>query len=270
MQRQPQRQHAAHSNLLPDNLRQLMSTHALSETALSRQAGVPQPTIHRMLNTHDHEPRDGTLLPIAEYFGVTVEQLRRGLPSVRLHPIASDTRGPKATAKSKYTASAPIRTQATTVIDSEDKADDDPLIPISEVDIILSSGRRKQPELLETKHTMSYPLSWFQQVGAEPSDVRVMKVVGDSMERTLFHGDRIAVNIADQRIVNDAVYVFMTGGTDPDVRVKRFFRNVDGRLRIVSDHLDKTLYPDEILTTEDIACVTIVGRVIDRSGRGGL
>jgi phage repressor protein C with HTH and peptisase S24 domain len=247
-----------------------MSTHALSETARSREAGVPQPTIHRMLNALDHEPRDSTLLPIAQFFGVTVEQLRRGLPNVRLHPAASNTRGPKATAKSKHTASAPMRKDATTVIQSEDTADDDPLIPIAEVDIILSTGRRKQPELIESNHTMSYPLSWFQQVGAKPSDVRVMKVLGDSMERTLFHGDRIAVNLADQRVVNNAVYVFMTGGADPDVRVKRFFRNVDGRLRIVSDHLDKTLYPDEILTAEDIACVTIVGRVIDRSGRGGL
>ncbi len=270
MQRQPQRQHAAHRNLLPDNLRQLMSTNALSETALSREAGVPQPTIHRMLNAHDHEPRDSTLLPIAQYFGVTVEQLRRGLPNVRLHPVASGTRGPKAAAKHKHTASAPIHTKATTVIDSEETADDDPLISVAEVDILLSTGRRKPPELIETKHSMSYPRSWFQQVGAQPGDVRIMKVIGDSMQRTLFHGDRIAVNLADRRIVNDAVYVFMTGGTDPDVRVKRFFRNIDGRLRIVSDHLDKTLYPDETLSAEDTVGITIVGRVIDRSGRGGL
>ncbi|NMI32463.1 XRE family transcriptional regulator [Xanthomonas hortorum pv. vitians] len=246
-------------NRLSENLRRLMATESLSENQLSRNTGVPQPTIHRVLSGRVSDPRDGTLRPLAEYFGLSVEDLRTGNLNEKT-TAASDSINEQIPA---YRVKSVV---------GEDGLDPDREVVVAEVDVLVSAGLGlRMPEFVETRYRMSYQLSWFRQVGAKPEDVRVMRVTGDSMERTLFDGDRIAVNIADNKhIIDGRVYVFATGGTDPDVKIKRLFKMTDGRLRIVSDNADKALYPDEILAAEEVANVYIVGRVIDRSGRGGL
>jgi len=241
-------------NQLADNIRRLMSVEDLSENQLSRNTGVPQPTIHRVLSGKVADPRDGTLRPLAEYFGTSVEELRTGSPANR------------------GSAREQVQAYRVKAIDGEDGLDPDREIAVAEVDVLVSAGNgQRVPEFVETRYRMSYQLSWFQHVGAKPENVRVMRVTGDSMERTLFDGDRIAVNLADNKAIADGkVYVFTTGGVEPDVKIKRLFKTSDGRLRVVSDNPDKALYPDEILSAEDAANVYVVGRVIDRSGRGGL
>lgn len=240
-------------NKLAENLRALMAVESLSENQLSRNTGVPQPTIHRILSRRVADPRDSTVRPLADYFEVTVEQLRTILP--KRNPSPDD-----------------VRAYRVKAVDGHDGMDPEREIMVAEVDVVASAGPGlRAPEFVETRYRMSYQLDWFRQVGAKPEDVRVMKVTGDSMERTLFHGDRIAVNLAENKsIVDGRVYVFTTGGSEPDVKIKRLFKTADGRLRIVSDNADKTLYPDEVLAGEDASNVWIVGRVIDRSGRGGL
>ncbi|MBB4722721.1 LexA family transcriptional regulator [Xanthomonas euvesicatoria] len=246
-------------NRLSENLRHLMGVESLSENQLSRNTGVPQPTIHRVLSGRVSDPRDGTLRPLAEYFGLSVEELRTGKLDEK-------------TTAARRSSNEPLAAYRVKSVDGEDGLDPDREVIVAEVDVLVSAGvGLRMPEFVETRYRMSYQLSWFRQVGAKPEDVRVMRVTGDSMERTLFDGDRIAVNIADNKHITDGrVYVFTTGGTDPDVKIKRLFKMADGRLRIVSDNADKALYPDEILTAEDVENVHIVGRVIDRSGRGGL
>ena len=240
-------------NRLADNLRALMAVESLSENQLSRNTGVPQPTIHRILSGRVADPRDGTLRPLADYFEVTVDQLRTALPDRTPSPEN-------------------VRAYRVKAVDGQDGLDPEREIMVAEVDVVVSAGPGlRAPEFVETRYRMSYQLDWFRQVGARPDDVRVMKVTGDSMERTLFHGDRVAVNLAENKsIIDGRVYVFTTGGAEPDVKIKRLFKTADGRLRVVSDNADKTLYPDEYLGGEDAGNVYIVGRVIDRSGRGGL
>jgi transcriptional regulator with XRE-family HTH domain len=53
-----------------------MTGREISENELARRTGVPQPTIHRVLSGRVADPRDGTLRPLATFFGVSVEQLR--------------------------------------------------------------------------------------------------------------------------------------------------------------------------------------------------
>lgn len=83
-------------NKVAENLRALMSGR-ISENELARKTGVPQPTIHRVLSGKVEDPRDGTLRPLAMYFGVKVEHLRtkepdyfRALPE-RSRPTDADT-----------------------------------------------------------------------------------------------------------------------------------------------------------------------------------
>lgn len=226
----------------------------LSENQLARNTGVPQPTIHRVLAGKVEDPRDGTLRPLAEYFGVTVEQLRTELP-----PPINQMR-------------EAIPAYRVKVADEAEGIDPDREVVVAEVDVIASAGPGAHaPEFVQTRYRMTYQLAWFKSVGAKPENVVVMRVHGDSMERTLFDGDRVAVNTADNKAIADGrVYVFVTGGVEPDVKIKRLYKTSDGRLRIVSDNQDKSQYPDEYLTTEEASNVFIVGRVIDKSGRGGL
>lgn len=245
-------------NQLAENLRRAMAVESLSENQLSRNTGVPQPTIHRILSGRVADPRDGTLRPLAEYFGVSVEELRTGY-------LATSR-------PSNNIVAEPVAAYKVKSVDGTDGLDPDREIAVAEVDVLVSAGAGlRMPEFVDTRYRMSYQLSWFRNVGAKPENVRVMRVTGDSMERTLFDGDRVAINLADNKHISDGkVYVFTTGGVDPDVKIKRLFKTSDGRLRVVSDNADKALYPDEILGTEEAANVFIIGRVIDRSGRGGL
>lgn len=249
------------TSLVQVQLRSLMTQHAIGESELARQTGVPQSTIHRVLKGHNLEPRDSTLLPLATYFGITVEQLRRGT-------IAAKSAYDRAMQCAK---SAMKSTPASTALESEDGLDPIRGVPIPEVDLVVTGepGTRV-PMSVDSADPTLYPPHWFERVGARPEDLRSMKVVGDSMEPLLHPGDRITIHLADTRIVDRSVYAFFVDHLHLDIRIRRFFWTLDGRLRIVSDHPDKTLYPDEYLAPHALDHIRILGRVIDKSGPGGL
>jgi len=56
-------------------LGKLMREKQISQSALSRATGVPQPTINRILSEVTREPRRDSVLRIANYFGVTPESM---------------------------------------------------------------------------------------------------------------------------------------------------------------------------------------------------
>ena len=56
-------------------LAKLMRDQGLSQSALSRATGVPQPTINRILSEVTREPRRDSVVRIANYFNVTPESL---------------------------------------------------------------------------------------------------------------------------------------------------------------------------------------------------
>jgi len=58
---------------LRTNLLKLMD--GMSEAKLAKAVSVPKATINRIISGRTPDPRAGTLLPIAQYFGVTLEQL---------------------------------------------------------------------------------------------------------------------------------------------------------------------------------------------------
>ena len=61
--------------ILIRNLNWLIEKHKTNPNALEQATKVPQPTIHRILTGESADPRTKTLAPLAEYFGVTVEDL---------------------------------------------------------------------------------------------------------------------------------------------------------------------------------------------------
>lgn len=56
-------------------LARLMRERRLSQSALSRATGVPQPTINRILSEVTREPRRDSVVRIANFFGVMPESM---------------------------------------------------------------------------------------------------------------------------------------------------------------------------------------------------
>ncbi|MBU2774486.1 helix-turn-helix transcriptional regulator [Acidithiobacillus ferrooxidans] len=78
--------------LIATNLRYLMDLEGLSQKQLEREAGVTQATISRILKGEVKAPESSTLLPLAERFKISVEDLlRRKLDSYPFNPTSSDS-----------------------------------------------------------------------------------------------------------------------------------------------------------------------------------
>lgn len=60
---------------LGSNLRKLLKKERLSEAALARLTGIPQPMINRLAKDKNTNPKLETLQPIVEYFSITFSQL---------------------------------------------------------------------------------------------------------------------------------------------------------------------------------------------------
>lgn len=151
---------------------------------------------------------------------------------------------------------------------------DDPLdegavaIRESRVHFAAGNGHVASYELVPESEPATYRLSWLQREGLRPENLRRFKVKGDSMIPFLFENDSVLVNLAENeltRILDGKVYALRYGD---DLRIKRLYRRLDGTLILRSDN---PAYEDEPvpphLAEEHI---TLIGRVRDKSGAGGL
>lgn len=120
-------------------------------------------------------------------------------------------------------------------------------------------------DYVAVKGGRAYTRDYFRKKGLNPDKCFRVSVLGDSMEPTLFDGDEALVNGADTEIRNGHVYAFHVRG---EPRVKRFFWLAGGSLRIHSDN--DARYPDEVLGKDAAEGFEVLGRVVDRSGSGGL
>jgi phage repressor protein C with HTH and peptisase S24 domain len=152
-------------------------------------------------------------------------------------------------------------------VDADEDFDPSREVWVEGVEVEVSGGPgRIVPEFVPTQYRQRYSLSWFRAKGSDPLKVKLMRVHGESMEKTINDGDVIAVDTGNTRLASNHCFVVIIGD---EARVKRLFRSADGRIRIVSDNPDKTLYPDEFVE-DDSAHFLIVGRVIERKGDKGL
>ena len=70
-------------------LSRLMFEAKIRTAELARRVKLPQPTVHRIVTGTSPKPHLSSLTPIAEYFGITLEQLRGVHPIPGLHPFDS-------------------------------------------------------------------------------------------------------------------------------------------------------------------------------------
>lgn len=148
----------------------------------------------------------------------------------------------------------------------EDTPQDDVVyVPESKIEFSAGNGRTATFELIEDQEPASYRLSWFQKYGINPDRVRRFRVSGDSMEPLLFARDTILVNMDETNIIDNKLYAIRYGD---ELRVKYLRRQLDGTLIL---HSVNSLYEDEKVPPELAnEHITVIGRVRDRSGTGGL
>ncbi len=56
-------------------VKELMDSAGLSEGELARRTRLQQPTVHRLISQETRSPKRETLQPIADYFGMTIDDL---------------------------------------------------------------------------------------------------------------------------------------------------------------------------------------------------
>ena len=153
----------------------------------------------------------------------------------------------------------------TAVHPDDEKRDDLVYVPESRIEFAAGNGRTAVYELIEDQEPATYRLSWFQKYGINPDRVRRFRVSGDSMEPFLYPRDTILVNQDETNIIEGKLYAIRYGD---ELRVKFLSRRLDGTMILRSAN---PLYKDEEVSPELAnEHITVIGRVRDRSGTGGL
>lgn len=140
-------------------------------------------------------------------------------------------------------------------------------IPENAVRFAAGNGRTALFDEVADSVPRTYRRDWFIKEGINPQQARCFKVDGDSMEELLFDGDSVLVNLAETQILNGKVYALRYGD---ELRIKRVYRKLDGSLILHSDNPAFVPREEEIPAAAVEQHIGIIGRVRDKSGRGGL
>jgi phage repressor protein C with HTH and peptisase S24 domain len=148
--------------------------------------------------------------------------------------------------------------------ESDLPAGDFVLIP--RLDFHLSAGTGKDQVELQfvDKQPQAFRADWIRSERLKPSKLACMTASGRSMEPSIWDGDSLVVDVSQTEVVDGNVYALWYEGGE---RVKRLFRLPGGGLRIKSDNPE---YDTIDLTAEYSGQVRVIGRVVHRSGKGGL
>lgn len=226
-----------------DRLSSLLAAKNLTYTQLASAIGVSRQGVQTWAAGRS-VPTGKNLYRLADFFGVSADWLKTGE-----HPDADDVGEPVGQ------------------VPTFDKLSDDDFVYVPEYGLTFGAGDREAPTLtqLEQRGSAVYRRSFFQSRQINPQKARRATVEGDSMEPLLWDGDKILFEENPGCPIKDgAVYAMSYGGS---MRVKRLFRKENGDLIL---HSDNPRYPDETISGDELELVRIYGRVIDKSGNGGL
>jgi phage repressor protein C with HTH and peptisase S24 domain len=164
----------------------------------------------------------------------------------------------------KYDALKPIHAW-----EHEDDLPPGEFVMVPRLDVKLSAGPGSGANQLafdfDDGQLRAYSADWIRKHRLKPKKLRVMKGTGRSMEPTIFDGDDLLINLAETEIFDGKVYALWYEGGE---RVKRLYRMPGGGLRIRSDN-DRE-FPEIVMGPDYNGHIRVIGRVIDRSGPGGL
>lgn len=100
------------------------------------------------------------------------------------------------------------------------------------------------------------------EVKASPTNTIVMEVIGDSMFPTYSPGDRVIVDLAQNRFLSDTVYAISDGVSEPQIkRLQRVMFSDPVEVKIISDN------PNLETFTVELERLTIIGRICGHIAR---
>ncbi|HXW84341.1 MAG TPA: S24 family peptidase, partial [Candidatus Binataceae bacterium] len=106
---------------------------------------------------------------------------------------------------------------------------------------------------------LAFKTEWVQRkLGAEPRNLVLIEMVGDTMKPTLNDSDLMLVDLAEPRFRQDGIYLLRR---EADLIVKRLQRRTDGKLVIRSDN---PIYESSVAARDGLG---IIGRAIWAAGR---
>lgn len=228
---------------LKERLADVMTRKGVRQIDLINATGASQPSVANWMNGRTTTIKMPYLRRAAEFLGVDEMWLADG-------------------------SGSPIRGGEIVRALGEGETAGDAYVAVPEYAVRFSAGAGCSATFEEVvdSRPMIYLRSWFQKRGINPKNCRRFSVHGESMEPLLFEGDKILVDCTpDQPVKSGHVYAIAVDGED---RVKRLVPLISGDMLVQSDNEN---YPTEKLTREEWdARVQVIGRVIDRSGSGGL
>ncbi len=110
----------------------------------------------------------------------------------------------------------------------------------------------------EPDGVLAFRLDWITRKTTDASQLRVMEVMGRSMENTLHNGDQCLVNERDRELVEDRIYVIRV---HDEIYVKRFSR-APGRYLFRGDNRELAYQDIEVDVADESLNWEVVGRVI--------
>lgn len=205
-----------------DRLMQAIYDKGWSSSELSRRAGVPQPTVHRIGGGASRSPRHETVAKLAKALGVSEEWLWTGRDTSHV-----DTRD--------------LMSDISLWDDKTPLDDDEVSVPfLREVELAAGSGRFGIEE--STTASLRFGKRSLRHNGVQAEHARCVIVRGNSMLPVLRDGATVAVNTAKtsiSEIVDGDLYAINQNG---QLRVKQVYRLPSG-LRFRSFNRDE--HPDE-------------------------
>ena len=132
------------------------------------------------------------------------------------------------------------------------------LVAVPHLDVGASAGPGSVAEDERASALFGFDPRWLRKVSAQPQQLAIIRVEGDSMVPTLSHGDDIMVDPSDAaERLRDGIYVLRRDGVLLVKRIACPVAQRTGRVSIISDN---GAYPRE----DGVAVegLTIVGRVV--------
>lgn len=114
-------------------------------------------------------------------------------------------------------------------------------VPLYDVELSAGHGAALQDEQIIDTYT--YKKDFIKQIGCDPEHLAIAFVRGDSMEPTLFDGDKALYDTRVQWFISEGIYAVRY---DDRLMVKRLEKMLDGSIKIISDN-DRY---DPIIVTE--------------------
>jgi phage repressor protein C with HTH and peptisase S24 domain len=219
-----------------------------SQSELARRAGVPQPTINRILRgAGRHGPSVETLKKLSTACGVPFQWLGEGTGMLPQEPASADTVLSISSAMENVPAISKSRRLNKTA---------DP-VRIRTAELRLSTATTELTVYFKEQPggEVYVGRDWLQKRGYDDQMLIALPMTGDSMVPALYGGDTLIVNLADRQPSDGDVFVISYEG---EGLVKRLMRDV-GAWWLCADSSDQRRYQRKQYSS--LEC-SLIGRVV--------